>query len=120
MVAGGRTDAGRRDGVRGRCGNPAASAGVARRSTDLGAALERTASGKETALATVRPMLSFNSKDAGWCRQFEVRAPRKQTSHGLACRGEAGDWRVVASTAPSAAGGYAPAGAERRKVIDDL
>jgi hypothetical protein len=89
-------------------------------STDLGAVLERTASGKETALATVRPMLTFSSKDAGWCRQFEVRSARKQTSHGLACRGTGGDWRVVASTAPSAAGGYAPAGSERRKMIDDL
>jgi hypothetical protein len=65
-------------------------------------------------------MLSFNSKDSGWCRQFEVRSARKQSSHGLACRGQAGDWRVVASTAHSAAGGYAPAGAKRRKVIDDL
>jgi hypothetical protein len=65
-------------------------------------------------------MLSFNSKNAGWCRQFELRSARKQTSHGLACRGQGGDWRVVASTVPSAAGGYAPAGAERRKMIDDL
>lgn len=90
-------------------------------STDLGAALERTASGKDTALATVRPMLSFNSKDAGWCRQFEVvRSARKETSHGLACRGRGGDWRVVASTAPSAASRYTPAGAQRRKMIDDL
>ena len=43
-------------------------------SADVGAALERTASGKEAALASVRPMLSFNSKDAGWCRQFEMRS----------------------------------------------
>jgi hypothetical protein len=90
-------------------------------SSDLGAALERTASGKDAALATVRPMLSFSSRDAGWCRQFEVRSAGKQTSHGLACRGQAGSWRVIASTAPSApGGGYVPAGAGPRKMIDDI
>ena len=90
-------------------------------SADVGAALERTASGKEAALASVRPMLSFNSKDAGWCRQFETRSTGKRISYGLACRARGGDWRVIASTAPSsAAGGYVPAGADRRKVIDDL
>jgi hypothetical protein len=90
-------------------------------SADVGAALERTASGKEAALASVRPMLSFNSKDAGWCRQFEMRSAGKQISYSLACRGRGGDWRVIASTAPSSAtGGYVPAGADRRKVIDDL
>jgi hypothetical protein len=90
-------------------------------SVDVGAVLERTASGKEAALASVRPMLSFNSKDAGWCRQFEVRSAEKKTSHGLACRGRSADWRVIALTAPSsAASGYVPAGADRRKAIDDL
>jgi hypothetical protein len=89
-------------------------------SIDLGAALERTASGKDAALASLRPMLSFNSKNAGWCRQFELRGAGKQTSHGLACRGQGGGWRMIAATAPSAAGGYAPAGVDRRKVIDDI
>jgi hypothetical protein len=66
-------------------------------------------------------MLSFSSKDAGWCRQFEVRGADKRTSHGLACRSRAGNWRVIASTAPSAAGGgYVPAGAGPRKMIDDI
>jgi hypothetical protein len=90
-------------------------------SVDVGAALERTASGKEAALASVRPMLSFNSKEEGWCRQFEMRSAGKQVSYGVACRDRAGDWRVIASTAPSAAArGYVPAGADRRKAIDDL
>jgi hypothetical protein len=90
-------------------------------SVDVGAALEKTASGKEAALASVRPTLSFNSKDAGWCRQFEMRSAGKQISYGLACRGRGGQWRVIASTAPSStAGGYVPAGADRRKAIDDL
>jgi hypothetical protein len=89
-------------------------------SADLGVALERTTSGKDTALATVRPMLSFNSKDARWCRQYELRGAGKQTSHGLACRSQRGRWRVIATTAPSAAGGYTPAGVDRRKMIDDI
>ncbi|HEX5957933.1 MAG TPA: hypothetical protein VFY92_04660 [Hyphomicrobiaceae bacterium] len=87
--------------------------------TDLSAALEQTTSGKDTALATVRPILSFNSKDAGWCRQLEMRHAGRQVSHALACRKDGGRWSVVASTAPGPAG-YAPAGANRRKVIDDL
>jgi hypothetical protein len=90
-------------------------------SANVGAALERTSSGKEAALASVRPILSFNSKDAGWCRQFEMRSAGKQVSYGLACRGRGGGWRIIASTAPSSSpGGYMPAGADRRKVIDDL
>jgi hypothetical protein len=86
---------------------------------DLAPALDRTASGKDAALATLRPVLSFKSKSAGWCRQFEVRNARRQVSHALACRGDDGRWTVLAST-PAAGGGYAPAGADRRKSIDDL
>jgi hypothetical protein len=87
---------------------------------NLEAALEKTGSGKDAPLATLRPMLSFNSKSAGWCRQFEVRNASRQVSHGLACRGESGDWKVVASTAPGPAGRYVPAGSNRRQAIDDL
>ena len=100
----------------GRCSTRAAAALI---EVDLGAALERTASGKDAALATVRPVLSFNSKTAGWCRQFEVRHATRQVSHALACRGEDGQWSVVASTPPGPAG-FVPAGTDRRKAIDDL
>jgi hypothetical protein len=96
---------------------PTAS-GSAVAEADLGAALERTLSGKEAQLTTLRPVLSFRSKSAGWCRQFEVRNVSRQVSHALACRGEQGRWNVVASTAP-ASGGYAPASADQRKAIDD-
>jgi hypothetical protein len=85
----------------------------------MAAALEKTASGKDAPLATVRPVLSFNSKTGAWCRQFEVRHADRQVSHALACRGEDRHWNVIASTTPSA-GGIAPAGADRRKTIDDL
>jgi hypothetical protein len=89
-------------------------------SLDVSAALENTASGKEAAIASVRPILSFNSKTAGWCRQFEARMGEK-TAQGLACRGQGGEWRLIASTPPTATrSGYMPAGAGRRKMIDDL
>jgi hypothetical protein len=87
--------------------------------TDLSAALEGAASGKDAAVATVRPVLTFNSKSAGWCRQVEVRHASRQVSHALACRSEDGKWNVVSSTPPGPAG-FAPAGADRRKAIDDL
>jgi hypothetical protein len=85
---------------------------------DLGAALEGTASGKDAVVATVRPVLSFASKTAGWCRQVEVRHTTRQASHALACRGEDGQWNVVSSTAPGPTG-FSPASADRRKAIDD-
>jgi hypothetical protein len=86
---------------------------------ELSATLEGTASGKDAAVATVRPVLSFSSKTGGWCRQFEVRHATRQVSHALACRGDDGRWTVVSSTGPGPAG-IAPASADRRKVLDDL
>jgi len=85
----------------------------------LGATLEGTASGKDAAVATARPVLSFSSKTAGWCRQVELRHATRQVSHALACRGEDGQWNVVSQTVPGPAG-FTPAGADRRKAIDDL
>jgi len=87
--------------------------------TDLSTALEGAASGKDAAVTTVRPVLTFSSKSAGWCRQVEVRDANRQVSHALACRSEDGKWNVVSSTPPGPAG-FAPAGADRRKAIDDL
>ena len=87
---------------------------------DLAAAIERTGSGKDQALVTLRPVLSFASKAAGWCRQVEVRYPgNRQVAHALACRGGDGRWNVVASTPPGPLG-MTPAGADPRKSIDDL
>jgi hypothetical protein len=86
---------------------------------DLGPALERTESGKDASLGTVRPVLTFHSKAAGWCRQFDVRHTSRQVSHALACRGADGRWEVVAST-PPARTGLTPAGSDRRRAIDDL
>jgi hypothetical protein len=85
----------------------------------LGTVLDSAASGKDAPVASLRPVLSFKSATAGWCRQFEVRHADRQVSQALACRGENGHWDVVASTPPGS-GGLMPAGADRRKAIDDL
>jgi hypothetical protein len=86
---------------------------------NLGLALERTESGKDAALIALRPVLSFKSKAAAWCRQYELRTAAKQASHGLACRSDGGRWDVVAATAPAAIGSR-PAGSGPRKAIDEL
>jgi hypothetical protein len=85
----------------------------------LRVALDKTQSGKDAPLAALRPVLSFKSKAAAWCRQYELRYATRQVSHGLACRDDGGRWNIVASTRPRAIG-LAPAGSEPRKAIDDL
>lgn len=85
---------------------------------NLGIALERTESGKDAPLVALRPMLSFKSKEAAWCRQYEVRYGTKLASHGLACRNGGGRWEVVASTSPRRIG-LTPAGSDPRRAIDD-
>jgi hypothetical protein len=84
----------------------------------VAAALAKTESGKESALATLRPVLSFRSKSGGWCRQYEMRDLDRQVFHALACRGADGRWDVVASTPPSPTG-IMPAGTGGRRAIDD-
>jgi hypothetical protein len=86
---------------------------------NLGLALERTESGKDAALIALRPVLSFRSKQTAWCRQYELRYAAKQASHGLACRSEAGRWKVIAATPPTAIGPR-PAGRGPREAIDEL
>jgi hypothetical protein len=86
---------------------------------NLGLALERTESGKDAALVALRPVLSFRSKAATWCRQYELRYATKEASHGLACRDDGGRWDVVAATPPAGVG-IRPAGSGPRKAIDEL
>lgn len=86
---------------------------------NLAIALERTQSGKDAALVALRPVLSFRSKVAAWCRQYELRYGNRQVSHGLACRNDEGRWDVAASTPPGPTG-LMPAGSGARKAIDDL
>jgi hypothetical protein len=86
---------------------------------NLGLALERTESGKDAALVALRPVLSFKSKAAAWCRQYELRYATRQASHGLACRNEGGRWDVIATTPPAAIA-TRPAGSGPRQAIDEL
>ena len=85
---------------------------------NLGPALERTESGKDAPLVALRPVLSFRSKAAAWCRQYELRYATRQASYGLACRSDGGRWEVVAATPPAAIG-TRPAGSGQRKGIDE-
>ena len=85
----------------------------------LAIALERRESGRDAPVVTLRPVLSFKSKAAGWCRQYELRYAARQASHGLACRNERGRWDVVAVTPPRPTG-LMPAGSGARGAIDDL
>jgi hypothetical protein len=86
---------------------------------NLGLALERTESGKDAPLVALRPVLSFKSKTAAWCRQYELRYATRQASHGLACRNDGGRWDVVAATPPATIG-TRPAGSGQREAIDEL
>jgi hypothetical protein len=75
--------------------------------------------------ATVRPVLTFEDRKGGWCRQFEVRYGPSQVSHALSCRDDDGKWPVLAATPPAPAvfvpstGSPGAAKASPRKPIDD-
>ena len=85
----------------------------------LAAALERTQSGRDAAAVAVRPVLSFKSRNATWCRQYEIRYGTRQVSHGLACRTSGGRWSVVSLTPPGPVG-LMPAGSDARAAVDNL
>jgi len=86
-------------------------------------ALEKTNGGKDFALASLRPVLTFKNNEGAWCRQFEVRYGTQQISYALACRTDVGHWPVVAATSPvpqPAGSSHRPVGDENpRKAIDD-
>jgi hypothetical protein len=67
---------------------------------NLGNALEKTESSKDGAVVSLRPVRTFKNSDGAWCRQFEVRYVSNQSSHGLACRIDVGNWPVEAMTQP--------------------
>lgn len=63
-------------------------------------ALSRTPSGQSRALSEGRqiiPMISFKTAQGDLCRQFRFIGPQ-DTHSGVACRGEQGQWRLVALT----------------------
>jgi hypothetical protein len=76
-------------------------------------ALENVTSGVQTQLATLKPMGTFLSNSNEWCRQYELVREEGARLAGVACRNNAGEWRVKASipmhttTSPSR---YEPAG----------
>jgi hypothetical protein len=88
-------------------------------STNLDSALEKTASGGDAPLVTLRPTLSFKSNAATWCRQYEVRYGSKHASYAVACRADTGGWQVVMETVPSPIARM-PASTFARRAVDDF
>jgi len=73
-------------------------------------AIETTRNREDATLLTFRPVMTFQDKDQGFCRQFEIRSGSER-SGVFACRTQNGTWDIVMQTppAPLATG---PAGAQ--------
>jgi hypothetical protein len=95
-------------------------------------ALETTPSDVEVDLAhgvRLKPRLTFARQDKAWCRQFTLSYPESLEAGGVACRNEAGAWRVLietgltaAAAAPSASS-HLPAGpppSESEAILDSV
>lgn len=71
--------------------------------TLLAAQLQRTietaGSKQEAPLLTFRPVMTFLSKDQGYCRQYDVRSATERTA-GVACRTQTGAWQIVMQLPP--------------------
>jgi hypothetical protein len=96
-------------------------------SQPLQRALEGTPSGRLARVAghlSIRPKLTFYSKQKCWCRQYDLVWDRKMQASALACRDEDGVWRMrVATGAEPVVDGSQPAGEgflqeARRQIID--
>jgi negative regulator of sigma E activity len=102
----------------------ALSDGVVVPTSALHAALEETQSGSvlASAVAKVRPVLSFASKDGRFCREFEAIGANGSVV-GVACKGDTG-WKmeVMLSAAPHSPDEmqYAPASGFNAKALDDV
>lgn len=79
----------------------------------LAAALETSAGDKPATFAsadgaaTWTPVLTFESQDGRFCRQYALSAGSSGQSAALACRAATGHWRIEASLTLSQAGGTA-------------
>jgi hypothetical protein len=93
---------------------PAPSQGGQLMTAQLQSALERTVSGRSSALPGFRPLLTYWSNDQAWCREFEVQSVSERT-FAVACRENTGSWRIVMQTPPMALG-TAPAGSPREQL----
>jgi hypothetical protein len=63
---------------------------------------EERAAGSTKGATAVRAVLTFRTKDGGYCREYEVAGPQGQFQ-GLACRQAGGHWTVEAQAAQGAA-----------------
>jgi hypothetical protein len=63
---------------------------------------EERAAGSGHGAAAVRAVLTFRTKEGGYCREYEVAGPQGRFQ-GLACRRAGGDWAVEAHGGQGAA-----------------
>lgn len=91
--------------------------GTSHGETLLAAQLQRTietaGSRQEAPLLGFRPVMTFLSKDHGYCRQYDVRSATERSA-GVACRTQAGAWQVVMQLPPYPT--FAPADSGREAV----
>ncbi len=95
---------------------------------DLSRALDTAPSGTPVRLvgstgpAVLRPVLTFQTQDGNYCRQYEMDTVDALRFLGLACRDVFGRWRLEVHTAngmaSSSTGKMAPAGAATSPVVD--
>jgi hypothetical protein len=92
----------------------------------LAAVLDSKISGsasRRVAAGTIEPVLSFRSKQGGYCREYRA-ADKAAVFAGVACKTTDGRWRVLAHVATGSApggantGGFVPAGGPR--ALDSL
>lgn len=88
---------------------PNSSHGETLLAAQLQQAIETTRNREDATLLTFRPVMTFQDKDQGFCRQFEIRSGSER-SGAFACRTQNGTWQVVMQ-APPAVLATGPAGA---------
>lgn len=78
---------------------PNASHGETLLTAQLQRTIETAGSKQEAPLLTFRPVMTFLSKDHGYCRQYDVRSAVERAA-GVACRTQTGAWQIVMQLPP--------------------
>lgn len=78
---------------------PSASHGETLLAAQLQQTIETAGSKQEAPLLTFRPVMTFLSRDQGYCRQYDVRSATERSA-GVACRTQTGAWQIVMQQPP--------------------
>jgi hypothetical protein len=79
---------------------PNPSHGESLLAAQLQQAIETTNSREDAVLLRLRPVMTFQDKNQGFCRQFEIRSGSER-SGAFACRNGTGNWDIVMQTPPA-------------------